>query len=95
MKFFALKRKKLWKIIALLFLIPILVLGVILIYVYAKQEAILQDQIAELNTKYTGKIVVGKSHVSLFKNFPDISFKIDDLECRKRLLLFKNKNQLI
>ncbi len=51
-----------------------------MIYVYSKQETILQNQIAELNTQHAGLISVGKSHVSLFKNFPDISFKVDDVE---------------
>ncbi|WP_282042673.1 AsmA-like C-terminal region-containing protein [Winogradskyella flava] len=80
MKYFALRGKKLWRLIALLSLIPMFILGIILFLVYTKQESILQNQISQLNTDYKGLIKVGKSHVSLFNNFPNISFKIDDLE---------------
>lgn len=80
MKRFTFKRKKIWKLISLVFLVPILVFSVIVAYIYFKQEAILQSQISKLNESHKGFISVGKSHVSVFKNFPYISFKVDDFK---------------
>ncbi len=80
MKFLSLKKRKLWKLLLLLVVIPIVILSLALFYVYTKQESILQNQIAKLNTEYKGKIKVGKSDLSLFKNFPYLSIRIEDIE---------------
>jgi len=58
---------------------PILIFATIILIVYLKQDAIVQSQIATLNTSYKGEVVVGKIHLAPFKNFPDVSIKIEDI----------------
>lgn len=67
------------RIIFWIFVIPILVFTTILLLAYSKQDAIVQAQIASLNTNYKGKIVVGDTHLAPFAGFPDISIKINDV----------------
>jgi len=68
------KRIALWVVI-----FPIVVASVILLIVYAKQDAIVQSQITALNTSYKGEITVGKVHLAPFENFPYISLKVDNV----------------
>jgi hypothetical protein len=65
------------RIILWVLLLPMLVFGAIVLLVYAKQDAIVQSQIATLNSNYAGKISVGDSHLAPFTSFPDVSIKID------------------
>ncbi|MFT6035780.1 MAG: hypothetical protein ACI9XJ_001354 [Marivirga sp.] len=59
--------------------VPPLVLSAFLLIVYARQDAIVQAQIATLNNTYKGKIAVGDVQLAPFKSFPYISLKIDDV----------------
>ena len=68
------KRFVLWVLV-----VPLLLFGAVLWVAYAKQDQIVQSQIATLNENYVGKITVGDSHLAPFANFPDISIKIDDV----------------
>lgn len=80
MKYLVLKRKKLWKLFLYLGVLPLLVLSVVFIYIYSKQEAIVQDQLSQLNAQHAALVKIGKSDISLFKNFPYVSVKLNDLE---------------
>ncbi|MGK0412108.1 MAG: hypothetical protein ACJA1B_000297 [Polaribacter sp.] len=73
------RAKFLKRIVFWVFLIPLFVFGVMLFIIYVKQDAIVQSQIATLNTNYKGKITVSDSHLAPFSNFPDISIKINDV----------------
>ena len=73
-------RKRLWKLFLYLGLIPLLVLSIAFAYVYTNQEDILQSQIVNLNKEHAGLVKVGKSNISLFKNFPYVSVRINDLK---------------
>ena len=81
MKFEVLKKRKFWlRFIACVILLPLFLLGVTVLYINIKQNSIIKDQIAELNKKHKGFIDIGETHLSLFSNFPNISFKVDDLK---------------
>ncbi|MGB5981750.1 MAG: AsmA-like C-terminal region-containing protein [Nonlabens sp.] len=69
-----LKRLILWA-----FVLPLLTFGMVLWVAYAKQDRIVQSQIAEINKNYAGQISVGDSHLAPFENFPDVSIKIDNV----------------
>jgi hypothetical protein len=74
------KLTKTWKrILVLLFILPFLVLGSLLIYVQSNQSDIIQEQLAVINQTYKGQIQVGKSQLSLFDNFPYVSIKVYDV----------------
>ena len=80
MKFIFLKKRKFWwRFIAITILLPVMLLSAIILYIQAKQDDIIQNQIAILNKQHKGLITVGDTHLSLFGNFPDISFKVDDV----------------
>ncbi|MCH2200023.1 MAG: AsmA-like C-terminal region-containing protein [Flavobacteriales bacterium] len=60
--------------------LPILLVAIVLVVVYFKQDAIVQSQIASLNETYDGKISVGDVHLAPFESFPYVSLKIDDVK---------------
>ncbi|TVZ51392.1 AsmA-like C-terminal region-containing protein [Dokdonia sp. Hel_I_53] len=74
------KRKFWWRSIAFLILLPILLTGMLVLYVFSKQDEIIQNEIAILNTQHKGLVTIGDTHLSLFSNFPDLSFKVDDVK---------------
>ena len=81
MKFKFLKRRKfLRRFILIAIILPILLFSALVIYVHVKQDDIIKNEISKLNTQHKGLITIGDSHLSLFGNFPDISFKIDDVK---------------
>ncbi|CAL2084934.1 AsmA-like C-terminal region-containing protein [Tenacibaculum sp. 190524A05c] len=81
MKFETFKKRKFWlRFIACVILLPILFLIVTVLYINTKQNSIIKDHIAELNKTHKGFIDIGDTHLSLFSNFPNISFKVDDLK---------------
>ncbi len=81
MKFEVFKKRKFWlRFIACVILLPILFLIVTVLYINTKQNSIIKDHIAELNKTHKGFIDIGDTHLSLFSNFPNISFKVDDLK---------------
>lgn len=68
------KRIALWVVF-----LPLLILSIIFLVAYLKQDAIVQSQIDSLNKSYTGKISVGDVHVAPFANYPYMSIKVDDV----------------
>jgi hypothetical protein len=73
------KTKLLKRIVLWVLIVPFVVFVAILFIAYEKQDAIVQSQIATLNTTYKGKITISDSHLSPFASFPDISIKLDDV----------------
>lgn len=63
-----------------IFLVPILLIASLLLYVQTHQSEIIKEQVALLNQEYQGRIRLGKSKLSLFGNFPDLSIKIYDVQ---------------
>ncbi|MEQ8548654.1 MAG: AsmA-like C-terminal region-containing protein [Cyclobacteriaceae bacterium] len=61
------------------FALLVFLLCSIFLWVYLKQEAIVQSQISTLNKSYNGQIAVGEVHLAPFTNFPYVSLKIDDV----------------
>ncbi|WP_044397916.1 AsmA-like C-terminal region-containing protein [Lacinutrix sp. Hel_I_90] len=74
------KRKFWWRFIVVMVLLPILFFSAVVLYIYSEQDHIIQNEIAVLNKQHQGLITIGDTHLSLFKNFPDISFKVDDVK---------------
>lgn len=73
------KTKFLKRIVLWVLVIPLVVFSAILLIAYEKQDAIVQSQIATLNTTYKGKITISDSHLAPFESFPDISIKFDNV----------------
>ena len=80
MKYKVLKRKYIWRLILFIALIPTLVLCGILFYIQTKQADILQNQLLQINKSHAGLIKIGDSDLSLFKNFPYTSVKINNIQ---------------
>lgn len=75
------KIKKIWKRILLGFiLVPILLIGVLILYVQNNQSEIIKGEIAKLNKEHKGLVSFGDSELSLFGNFPYISLKVYDFQ---------------
>lgn len=74
------KRKFWWRFIVVILLLPILFFSAVVLYIYSEQDDIIQNEIAVLNKQHQGLITIGDTHLSLFSNFPDISFKVDDVK---------------
>lgn len=73
--------KKHWKrFIFLTILVPVLCIGILLLYVQNQQSEIINGEIDLINQEHKGLITVGKSNLSLFGNFPDLSIKIYDVK---------------
>ena len=80
MKFIFLKNRKIWRrFIAITILLPLLFFSILLLYINAEQDDIIQSEITTLNKQHKGLITAGNTHLSLFSNFPNISFKVDDV----------------
>jgi len=60
-------------------LVPLVATATVLLVAYARQDAIVQSQIASLNASFEGKITVGNVHLAPFENFPYVSLKVDDV----------------
>jgi hypothetical protein len=73
------KRKFWWRFISLTILSPLCAIGLLLLFIQVKQGAIIQNEIAKLNQEHQGLVVVGKSQLSPFGNFPDLSIKLNDV----------------
>ncbi|MFT6717016.1 MAG: hypothetical protein ACJA0Q_001666 [Saprospiraceae bacterium] len=63
----------------------------VLLFVYSKQDEIIQSQIDIANEGQSGIITIGNTHLDPFKNFPYISIKIDDV----KILEDKSENAAI
>ena len=83
-----LKKKKLLKrLLYFAILLPLLLFGVLLTIIYIKQDDIIQSQLDTMNKEHKGLLKIGDTHLAPFENFPDISFKIDDV------LIYETKDQ--
>ena len=73
--------KRHWKRILLaIILVPLLLLGGILIYIQSNHSEIIKSEIEKLNKEHEGLVRFLDSELSLFKNFPYISIRIDDVQ---------------
>jgi hypothetical protein len=73
--------KRHWKkLLGITFGLPILLFAIALSYVYFQQEKLVQFYLEEFNADIEGHIVVGKSRVAPFKNFPYISIDLQDVQ---------------
>lgn len=81
MKFSFLKRWKFWRrTLIWLVLTPILLFWTVVLIVYIKQDAIVQELIATLNEDFAGRIEIEDSHVAPFENFPYISIDLEGVK---------------
>jgi hypothetical protein len=81
MNFGFLKRWKFWKRLMIWsLLVPILLFAILVLIVYWKQDAIIQEFLATTNEDFVGEIIIEDSHVSPFENFPYISIDLDHLK---------------
>ena len=80
MKFNFLIGWKFWKKLLLFcILLPILLIGILVLIIFQRQDGIVQKEIDALNKTHQGLIVIGDSHIAPFKNFPYVSLKIDSV----------------
>ncbi|MGD1848876.1 MAG: AsmA-like C-terminal region-containing protein [Salibacteraceae bacterium] len=80
MKVSFLKRRKFWVgTIASLLLLPVLLIGGALLFIYYQQDALVQSAMTSVNEEYQGRIEVGDVHLEPFDDFPYVSLKIDDV----------------
>lgn len=83
------KRKKLWfRLIILAFLLPLVLFGLLLLYVLNQQDEIIQAEVDAMNKAHQGRVEIGETHLAPFENFPNISIKVDDV----RILESKEEN---
>lgn len=74
------KFKKLLKhLLIWLILLPFTVLALLISVIYIKQDDIVQHQLNTFNKGHQGWLKIGDTHLAPFANFPDVSFKIDDV----------------
>ena len=73
------KAKRFKRIICWFLLMPLALVAIALLVIYAKQDAIVQSQIDSLNESFEGEIAVGDVHLAPFESFPYISLKVDDV----------------
>ncbi len=74
------RRKKIIKRLSWLLLLPMLLFGVLLLVIYIKQDDIIQSQLDTMNREHEGLLKIGDTHLAPFENFPELSFKIDDVK---------------
>ncbi len=71
-------KKKFWiRFAVILFAVPVFILSIALLILYAKQDQLIQAEIIALNQSYEGKIAIGETHLEPFANFPYISIKVE------------------
>lgn len=74
------KTKKFWKRFVLYLIVtPMLLFSLVVLIVYWKQDALVQELIATLNKDFKGEIRISDSHVSPFENFPHISIDLENV----------------
>jgi len=89
MAFNVFNKKYLIRLLLLVVVVPVILILVTLVYLQSKQDEILQSQLTELNSQYKGLIEVGDSDLSLFKNFPYTSIRINDV------VVYENKQDTL
>ena len=60
--------------------IPIVLFSALILTIYLKQDEVIQSQLNTMNEGHEGLLEIGDTHLALFDNFPNISFKIDDVK---------------
>lgn len=74
-------RKKFWKrFLIWLIVVPTILLSILIGILYSKQDAIVKELLAKINTDFKGEIEIQDSHISPFINFPYISIDLDHLK---------------
>ena len=82
------RSKRFWKRFALVSIgLPVLLFFSVVLIVYIKQDAIVQDLITDLNKDFRGATEIKESHISMFENFPYISIDLQDFK------VFEDKNK--
>jgi uncharacterized protein involved in outer membrane biogenesis len=77
----AINKGKFWRnLLILLFIVPITLFGIALIYVLQNQQSIIQTEIDTINQGYHGQITIGSTHLAPFKNFPYLSIRAHDVK---------------
>jgi uncharacterized protein involved in outer membrane biogenesis len=72
--------KKHWKKFIVAFILaPVILFGLATIILYTQQEKLVQFYLQEFNEDIHGHIVIGKSRVAPFRNFPYISIDLKDV----------------
>ena len=75
------KSKRFWKRFALVVIgLPIILFFTVVLIVYVKQDAIVQDLVSDLNKDFRGATEIKGSHVSMFENFPYISIDLEGVK---------------
>ncbi len=74
------KSKRYRKVFAWILLIPIILFSILLSIIYINQDDIIQGQLDTMNKEHKGLLNIGDTHLAPFKDFPNISFKIDDVK---------------
>ena len=64
----------------ILFLVPFVLLGGVVLYFQSNQSEIFKKELAKLNEDHNGLIRVGATELSLWRNFPYISIKAYDVQ---------------
>ncbi|MNJ86490.1 AsmA family protein [compost metagenome] len=59
---------------------PVLLFSLVVLIVYWKQDALVQELVATLNKDFKGEIKISGSHVSPFANFPHISIDLENVQ---------------
>lgn len=75
-------KKKIFKWIGFVLLGLVVLIGSTVGVLYAKQDDIVQELIADANKDFAGEVSVAGSHISLFENFPYISIDLEHLEVK-------------
>ena len=70
-----------------LIITPVLLFSLVVLIVYWKQDALVQELVATLNEDFKGEIRISGSHVSPFANFPHISIDLENVQ------IFEEKKQ--
>lgn len=82
------RSKRFWKRFILVSIgLPVLLFFTVVLIVYIKQDAIVQDLITDLNKDFRGATEIKESHISMFENFPYISIDLQDFK------VYEDKNK--
>jgi len=66
-----------------LVLIPLILFGAALIYLYQNRDGFVKTEIDAINQEYQGEISIGATHLAPFANFPYISIQVDSVKIKE------------
>ena len=72
--------KIVWRLLALLIGIPVLMIGILTIIVFVKKDALIERAIEHAHNQIPGRIVIKESRIAPLENFPYISIDLKGLE---------------